>query len=67
MVDAYDVVSFKFVRHGAISRASDHGGHGGALFHKVFLADRVIETLTDGNFAEFGAVTGRVIGHAISK
>jgi hypothetical protein len=67
MVDAHDVIGFKFVRHRAVSRAGDHGGHSGALLHEVFLADRVIETLTNGNIAKFGAVTGRVIGHTKSQ
>jgi len=30
MVDAYDVVSFKFHRHSPIPEAGDHGGHIGA-------------------------------------
>jgi hypothetical protein len=67
MVDSYDVISFKFVRHGAVSRASDHRGHSGALLHEVFLADGIIKTLTNGNVAEFDAVTGRVIDHVKSK
>lgn len=66
MVDAHNIVRFKFVRHCAVADASDHGSHVGALLDKVFLADQIIETLTNGNIAEFGAVTGRVISHAES-
>jgi len=63
MVDADNVVRFKFVRHSAIPDASDHSGHRRALLYEIFLADRVIETLTDGNFAEMNTVTGRKRGH----
>ena len=67
MVDAYDVVSFKLVRHSTVSKASNHGGHSCALLHEVFLADWVIKTLTHGNIAEFGTMTGGMNGHTESK
>lgn len=64
VVYTHDVIRFKFVRYGAVADAGDHGGHGGALLDEVFLADRVKKTLANGDFVEFDAVTGRVIGHA---
>lgn len=66
MVDAYHVIRFKFIRHCAIADAGDHGRQRGALFDEIFLADRIVETLADGDVAEFHAVTSGVIDHAIN-
>jgi hypothetical protein len=66
IIDGDDVFSFKFVRHSAVARTSDHGGHTVALLYEVFFADWIIKTLSDGNVAEFGAMASRVIGHTES-
>jgi len=66
LVDANDVVGFKFIRNRAVSNASDHGGHSVAKLHEVFRADWIIETLAKGNVAELDTVKARVRGHTES-
>jgi hypothetical protein len=63
LVYADDVVSFKFVRHCAVSWTGDHSGHSVAEFHEVLRADWVIESLAEGNIAEIYTVAGRGRGH----
>jgi hypothetical protein len=67
MIDAYDIVGFEFVRHGAVPDARNHGGHGGAQLNEIFLADRVEEPLTKRNFTEVDTVTGRIRTHTKLK
>jgi hypothetical protein len=55
-IDANDVVSLEFVGHGAIAKARDHGSHRVTLLHEVLGADRIIETLANGNVTELDAV-----------
>lgn len=63
LVDAYNVVSFEFVRHGSVSNASDHGGHRVVQFHEVLRTNGVKEALAEDNIDELDAVKGRVRGH----
>ncbi len=63
-IDANNVVGFKFVRDCAVTHAGNHGCQAFALFHEIFGADRVIETLTESNIAELDSVTGGLSGHA---
>jgi len=65
-VDTHDVISLKFVWHSAVSNASDHGSHAVALLDEIFRADWVIETLTEGNIAEFDTVKARLRAHTKS-
>ena len=55
LVDANDVVLFEFVWHRAISNAGNHCSQTFALLYEIFVADWVIETLTQGYVAEFNA------------
>ena len=57
-VDADDIVGFKFVGNRAVTHAGNHGCQVFALFHKIFGADRVIETLTESDIAELDTTTG---------
>jgi hypothetical protein len=66
-VDANNIVSFKFVRDGAVTDAGNHGGHAFALLHEIFRADGVIETLTESDFTELGTTTGYGSGHSNSQ
>lgn len=52
LVNAYDVVCFKFVGYRAIAQAGHHGRHRVALFYKIFCADRVIEALANSKVAK---------------
>lgn len=63
LVNADHVVGLKFVRHSAVANAGDHRSHALTLFYKVFRADWVIETLANGEIAEFDAVAGRSRSH----
>ncbi|MFY9327413.1 MAG: hypothetical protein WAO76_05260 [Georgfuchsia sp.] len=66
LVYTHDIVSLKFIWHGAISGASDHGGHVVTLLDKIFCTDWVIEPLTKDNIAKFDTVAGRVRCHTES-
>jgi len=57
-VDANNIVCFKFVGDCAIAYAGNHGCHAFALFHEIFGADWVIETLTESDIAELCATAG---------
>lgn len=52
LIDTYHIVRFEFIGYRAIADTRNHGGQTGTLFHEIFCADRVKETLTDGNLAE---------------
>jgi len=56
-VDADYIVWLEFVRDCAVAYAGHHGCHAFALFHEILVADRVIETLTESDIAEFDTTT----------
>jgi hypothetical protein len=53
LVDANNVVCLEFIRHSPVTNACDHGGQVIALLDEVFRADRVKESLANGDIAEF--------------
>ncbi len=55
-IDADDVVGFELVGYRAVAEARDHGCQGVALLDEIFRADRVVETLAEGDVAELDAV-----------
>ena len=65
-VDADNIVGFEFVRDCAVTCAGNHGCQAFALLHKIFVADWVIEALTDSNIAELDTATWGRSSHASS-
>jgi len=64
-VNADNVVGFKLIRDCGFTQAGDHGRQIFALLHEIFVADRVIEALTESEVAEVDTATGRMNSHAL--
>ncbi len=65
-IDANDILGFKFVRDRAVTHASNHGCQAFALFHKIFITDWIVETLTQRNIAKLDTATDGLSSHANS-
>ena len=66
-VDADDVVRLEFVRGFAVTDTRDHARERVGFLDEVFRADRVEETLADGDFAELHFMTAGDRAHCADK